>query len=135
MQLSDYLIANEIVNDPTISEHSLGGGWARMIIKGVRTSIPKMNRLQVYDAIDTEREYQNEKWGDVGKHPHEVGGWLTIIRSLLFSAERAWASAASDDEALNELRQLAAVAVACGEQHGMPSRKSPDMPPVQQFRR
>lgn len=81
-----------------------------------------MNRARVYEIIDTERRHQDLKWGTLEQHPHEVGAWLTIMRSLLAKAEAAWAGSNSDHGALEEIRKVAAVAVACGEQHGLRPR-------------
>jgi hypothetical protein len=81
-----------------------------------------MNRTRIYEIIDTERRHQDLKWGPLDKHPHEVGGWLTIMRTLLTKAEAAWSSSNGDHGALEEIRKVAAVAVACGEQHGLRAR-------------
>lgn len=83
-----------------------------------------MPRKQVYEAIDSERDHQDRKWGTVQEHPHEVGGWLTLMRKLLTDAEAAWASSNGDQKALEEIRKVLAVGVACAEQHGLPSRGS-----------
>ena len=42
-----------------------------------------MERTKVYESIDSERYYQDRKWGTVDDNPHEVGGWLTLMRSSL----------------------------------------------------
>jgi len=81
-----------------------------------------VERQQVYIVVDGERDWQDRKWGTVAKHPHEVGGWLTIMRKLLTDAEAAWASSNSDTTALSEIRKVIAVGVACAEQHGLPQR-------------
>jgi hypothetical protein len=78
-------------------------------------------RKLIYEAIDAERDYQYRRWG---YNPHEVGGWLTILRHLLTKAEAAWCGDGDcNQDALHEVRKLAAVAVACGEQHGLPTRR------------
>jgi len=82
-----------------------------------------MNR-EVASAIHDERVFQNRKWGTVSEHPHEVGGWLTIMRKLLADADAAWASSRGDEGALDELRKVVAVGIACMEQHG-PVTRSP----------
>jgi hypothetical protein len=84
--------------------------------------ISKASRGTVYEAIDSERNFQDRKWGPVSVHPHEVGGWLTIMRQLLRDAEKAWASSADDFTALCEIRKVIAVGVACCEQHGVQTR-------------
>lgn len=81
-----------------------------------------MERNKVYESIDSERYYQDRKWGTVEQHPHEVGGWLTLMRKLLTDAEAAWAGSDGDYKALLELRKVLAVGVACAEQHSLPSR-------------
>lgn len=93
-----------------------------------------MTRERVYQAIDSERYHQDRKWGTIEKHPHEVGGWLLLMRALLRDAENAWASHSTDYLALEEVRKIAAVAVACGEQHGMQTRSKHTEPPVESMR-
>lgn len=81
-----------------------------------------MTRDDVYKSIDSERYYQDRKWGTAEVHPHEVGGWLTLMRKLLTDAEAAWSGSDGDYRALLELRKVLAVGVACAEQHGLPGR-------------
>lgn len=81
-----------------------------------------MTRNDVYLAVDQEREHQDQKWGTLDEHPHDVGSWLTIMRQLLNDAERAYVSQRGDAGALDELRKAVAVGVACMEQHGVPQR-------------
>jgi hypothetical protein len=76
----------------------------------------------IFDAIDSERCYQEQKWGSIEEHPQSVGGYLTLMRVHLTKAEAAWASSNNDKEALNCLRKVLALGVACGEQHGLPKR-------------
>jgi hypothetical protein len=79
-------------------------------------------RQQIYEIVDGERDWQDRKWGTIDNHPHEVGGWLTIMRKLLTDAESAWASSAGDSAALDDIRKVIATGVACAEQHGLPTR-------------
>jgi hypothetical protein len=72
----------------------------------------------VLTAIHDERVYQNRKWGTIAEHPHEVGGYLTLMRKLLRDAEDEWQSKRGDISALDELRKVVAVGIACMEQHG-----------------
>ena len=81
-----------------------------------------MDQKAVFEAIASEREYQDRKWGAPSEHPHEVGGWLTLMAVHLRRAQDAWAGANSDTEALAALRKVLAVGVACGEQHGLRGR-------------
>lgn len=81
-----------------------------------------MQRNDVYASIDSERSYQDRKWGTIEQRPHEVGAWLMLMRTLLADAEVAWATSDGDYKALLELRKVLAVGVACAEQHGLPGR-------------
>ena len=88
------------------------------------------NQADVMAAVIGERSYQDRKWGTIQQHPHEVGGYLTIMRKLLTDAEAAWSSSRGDEVALNELRKVVAVGVACMEQHWVPSRMTSAEPPI-----
>lgn len=110
-----------------------------------------MKRTDVYQLIDTERDYQevqaqNHNWGQgtgVPRHSHggpgsspgtgeannhEVGTFLalmeTYVRRGLDAHEDAtgYRGPVNDNEALNNVRKIAALAVACMERHGAPSR-------------
>jgi len=83
-------------------------------------------RQEVFSVITDERVFQDRKWGTVEEHPHEVGSWLTIMRQLLNDAERAYMSQRGDIGALDEVRKMVAVGVACMEQHGPVGRKAID---------
>jgi hypothetical protein len=77
---------------------------------------------EVLSAIHDERVFQNRKWGTIAQHPHEVGGYLTLMRKLLTDAELAWSTPRGDIGSLEEIRKVVAVGVACMEQHGAPIR-------------
>lgn len=82
-----------------------------------------MNRENIFEIINEERNYQDDKWGDINVHPHEVGAWILIMESLLSDARKAWQSKSGDIDALIEIRKVVATGIACMEQHGVLSRK------------
>ncbi len=86
---------------------------------------------EVFSAVHDERVYQDRKWGNPDQHPHEVGGYITLMRKLLNDAEVAWCTSRGDDGALDELRKVVAVGVACMEQHGVAPRKPVDFAALQ----
>jgi hypothetical protein len=94
-----------------------------------------MKRKEVYRAIDTERDFQDRKWGTIQEHPHEVGGWITLMRKLLNDAEVEWSTRASDYQAMQEIRKVIAVGFACCEQHGVETRSKFPEPPLEPMRR
>lgn len=81
-----------------------------------------MERCAIYAAIDRERTYQDWK-----RRPQQrpVAEWLLILRRELNEAMDDWTLAGDDRAALVELLQVAAVAVACIEQHGIVERVYP----------
>lgn len=83
-----------------------------------------MNRQEVYEAIDSERDYQDQKWGSPNQRPKQVGSWLTLIKVHVDRAMEKWASSDGDAEALEQLRKVAAISVACLEQNGVQKRKA-----------
>lgn len=64
-----------------------------------------MESVNVYEAIESERRYQDRKWGTVEQHPHEVGAWLTLMRKHLSDAESVFAGF---DNAFQNLRYACA---------------------------
>lgn len=77
-------------------------------------------RRNAFAAISSERDYQDTKW--VG-HRHEVGAYLTMLRTYLHEAEEAWTRSSGDEEALKGIRKIGGIAVACMEEHGAPMRE------------
>lgn len=85
-----------------------------------------MKRQEVYQVIDSERDYQEylikkNNWDE----DKSVGAFLTILRGYLRKAEDAWLSESDKEEdrpSLAQIRKIAAVAVATIEQHGAPKR-------------
>ena len=78
-------------------------------------------------AIDSERAYQDDRWGnqdgpDSGAYGHTVDEFALYI--LTYAQKLADEASASrgDDEKLNIVRKVIALGVACMEQHGAPNR-------------
>jgi hypothetical protein len=88
------------------------------------------SRHEVYAAIDGERLYQDTRWNPEttpsnGIHP--VGSWLTFIRSYLREAEDILSRNAdpkASEGALDILRKIVGMGVACMEQNGVVHRGS-----------
>lgn len=75
-----------------------------------------LTREEVYAEIDKEREYQFNKWGD---KPQSLPGYLIILKKEIDEAIDGWMKNSTGRNApLNEVVQVAAVAVACLEQYG-----------------
>mgnify|MGYP003509088330 CR=1 FL=1 len=82
-----------------------------------------ISRDIIYRVIDSERNYQDLKWGNPEHDKNEsVGNFLIYIERYLNHAKNAYIDANHEIEALARVRQIAALAVACMEQHGAPHR-------------
>lgn len=79
-----------------------------------------VSQSTVMFAIVEERAYQDRKWGTVEENPHEVGQWIAIMQRELDEAREAYDNCWTTG--LLEILQVAAVAVACLEQHGVQMR-------------
>jgi hypothetical protein len=87
------------------------------------------NRQEVYKAIDSERDYQDSKWGNSlsggrpGNGERTVDEFITYIvgysHDLLDNASHF----ANTEDKLKIVRKVAGLCVACMEQHGAPPRK------------
>lgn len=97
---------------------------------------------KIFEAIVREREFQTDKYGPViepglksatgmpitdhkqGPGGHELGAWLVILESELDEAKKALVHGGSKsvkgrDTIRAEIVQIAAVAIAALEQHGV----------------
>lgn len=90
-----------------------------------------MERIEVYKCLDTERDYQDLRWSprreknntpDAEKPPAE---WLNYIEYHLNKAKES-VYMLEDENALAEVRKIAALAVRCLELHGCPKRIIPE---------
>ncbi len=82
-----------------------------------------MQREQVYKALDSERDYQDQRWGETqcgGKHsPTEYLVYMQdYINEAMHLVSRVEDPKGSE-EAMNIIRKVTAMGVACAEQHGI----------------
>ncbi len=91
----------------------------------------RASRTIVYQAIDGERDYQDKVWGPTAcGGEHEVAAFISYMEHYLTRA-REWTSTLSDgaansngETALDFVRKVTALGVACMEQNGAVRRKS-----------
>lgn len=83
------------------------------------------SRIEVYDALDSERDYQDAKGEAVdGKpHVHELEAYVIYmddyLTELKHQLSRIWVPGGlPPTEALNTLRKVTALGVAAMEEHG-----------------
>lgn len=77
-----------------------------------------MTREQVYEMIDRERDYQDQKWGGK-KHDQNqsIGDFILYMDVYLNKAKQSYSGPFVEGaNSLDELRKVIALGVACFEQ-------------------
>lgn len=75
------------------------------------------DRSQIYNSIDIEREYQDQKYGP--NKQQSIAGFLLIIENELNEAKQGWTKNSSGRHSvMHEIRQIAATCVAAMEKYG-----------------
>ena len=83
------------------------------------------NRVEVYEAIDAERAYQELQENLNGwQKKKTVGEWIVLMNHYTTELNRVWCTSKGDEEALHFMRKLAGIAVHCMEENGAPVRKN-----------
>lgn len=83
-----------------------------------------MEREKIYEIIDGERDYQDFKWG--GKphdEQHNVHAFIIFMDHYLTKAKERITKEYNNMGALEELRKVVALGVACFEISTLPERK------------
>jgi hypothetical protein len=85
-------------------------------------TITQVARYEVYDAIDTERAYQDRKWGNQADNPPPIDSFATYVAAFTNKLLATCSTSNSSTERLDAFRKVAALCVACMEHHGAPRR-------------
>ena len=85
-------------------------------------------RSVVYQAIDSERDYQDRLWPQDGStgfpNPLTIGEQILLAEAYIAQARLVWAKEKKPEMlALNIIRKVAGICVNCMEQHGAPFRE------------
>jgi len=87
----------------------------------------KLTFEEAVAEIKKEREHQQNKYGELDKEKQTIRGFLNIIEGELEEAKEGLRSKRSGrDSALGEIRQIAAVATACMQLHGVEGNEDGD---------
>ena len=99
--------------------------------KDCRTDVStrRTSRVRVYQAIDSERIFQDSfAISDREYHEtHTLGEFILMLNQYAAQAMDKWTHHKDKDgggfpDSLHEVRKIAAIAVRCMEQHGAPER-------------
>lgn len=88
-----------------------------------------MERKEVYEAIDSERAYQDNLWipnVDSKRQIHSPEEWLMYIEDYVNEAKHILSREAygiCEPKAMNIMRKIAGMAVCAMEQHGTEKRE------------
>lgn len=96
------------------------------IPRNVETNVT--TRAEVYKAIDSERDYQDNFVLPDRKYyqTHTLGEFILMLSQYADQARQKWTHHSDKDAvppSLEEVRKIAGIAVRCMEQHGAPQRK------------
>lgn len=89
----------------------------------------KATRKEVYEAIDSERDYQDSRWNPettTSCNVHSFEDWFTYIEDYVSEAKHLLSRVPrqeSDPVALDIMRKVAGMSVCAMEEHGAPKRK------------
>jgi len=86
-------------------------------------------RQEVYDAIDSERAYQESRWNKnttVSENIHSFEDWIMYMEDYLAEAKHLLSRSPrqdADPQACHIMRKVLAMGVNALEQHGAPQRE------------
>jgi len=89
----------------------------------------KATRIEVYAAIDGERDYQDSRWNHettASEGIHSPGEFLVFMKDYLdeaFTKFSRQAEPKATEDVLDIIRKIAGMGVACMEQNGVVRRK------------
>lgn len=95
------------------------------------------SRLEVFEAINSERVYQKKRWGlryetsegdEFRELDKTVGEFLVYMQDYLTEAFHDASRNDGEEKTLESLRKVVTLGVACLEQHGV--KKRPDSPVI-----
>jgi hypothetical protein len=100
--------------------------WMEPLVDDYKEKMEKLlkkanNRRDVFNAILEERDYQNKVWPNHDEH-NRVGDFLVYIDSYVRSAQDKLTQEAGNQSALDQIRKIAALCVACMENCGIVKR-------------
>jgi hypothetical protein len=77
---------------------------------------------EVAVAVKSERKYSLAKWGEELAN-HEIAAWITYMQHCLDDARKIASTNSPETPALDCIRKVANLAIACMMEHGAPHRE------------
>lgn len=83
-------------------------------------------QAEVFDALKSERAYQDARWGGKANDQHHcIAAWLMFMEDYIAEAKHVYSREESSTmypKALDIIRKVSALGVAAMEVHGAPKR-------------
>jgi hypothetical protein len=93
---------------------------AMELTKAATGGTPPFKDSDIQEAIDGEREYQNNLGEDrTDGADRSVADYLMMLKVYCRKAEDAWVNCPGDYDALDQIRKLAGIGVRCLEEYGI----------------
>ena len=83
-----------------------------------------MKREDVYKVLDGERDYQDSKWGVQTDQGKRTENFIVYMQAYLNQAVNDITFNKGDEKALDTLRKVVGLGIACFEINGVPKRTS-----------
>jgi hypothetical protein len=94
------------------------------MFRKVGAVMPKASRLDVYVTINDERNYQDVRWQNSPNEGHATTAeYITYLQHYIGVAQEQITRGEDDSMALDTMRKIAALGVACMEDNGIQHRK------------
>lgn len=83
-----------------------------------------MQREEIYKILDGERDYQEDRWGgEDHNRKHEIASWILYMEHYLTQAREIASMNGDETLALDKIRGVVAMGIACFEIYGVSARK------------
>jgi hypothetical protein len=79
-------------------------------------------RAEVYEAVDSEREYQDALKGIRSTRDRTLGDFLVLLNHYIVEANQSYVRNRSATQSMHEIRKIAAIAIKAMEVNGAPKR-------------
>lgn len=113
------LIEDEDLTDEQLREASEG------LLPNLATELNnyfRNSRQKVYEIIDGERDYQDSKWDIQTGLNKPTESYIVYMQAYLNQAIKDISFASGDQKALDSLRKVVSLGIACFEVNGVPPR-------------
>lgn len=85
--------------------------------------VSNRTREHIYETLNKERDYQDSIWGPDHDKTHEVEAFVLYMEEYLNKSRKNLSGKGGVEKALDNLRKVVALGIACFESHGIIGRR------------